>query len=80
MAHIGAQHRARLILEDVGGKARPDSQPAELMSVGRRRNAGVKYARLLLSIPLQALKREILEFNCVQSSEVLLGFASLMFY
>lgn len=31
MAHIGAQHQARLVLEDVGGKAWPDRQPAELI-------------------------------------------------
>lgn len=65
MAHIGAQHQSRLILEDVGGEARPDSQPAELMSVGRGGKMQASNTRLFLSTPLQALKSKILEFNHV---------------
>lgn len=80
MAHVGAQHQARLILEDVGGEARPDSQPAELVSVGRKRNAGNKYTQLLLCILLQSLKSKIVEFNHVSSSDVWFVFSTLLFY
>lgn len=58
-----------------------EAKPGQIVNLHNwRRNAGFKYAGLVLSIPLQTLKSDILEFNHVLSADVPSGFVSLLSY
>lgn len=58
-----------------------EAKPGQIVNLhNSRRNADLKSAELVLSIPLQTLKSDILEFNHVLSTDVPSGFVSLLSY